>query len=131
MTRIRCAKDSSSEGRDSTGPHLKMRPAYFRPGPAPHLKMRPTSALPSDREAVLSHIRASHQDAGPRVDHHGLIPAHRAAAVADRVTSLGQPGAHVGGDAALDGKRVASMSHARGVAGFLHVHAEVDHIDDD
>src|SRR5881396_1174156 len=95
--------------------------------------MRPTYelCLPSDRQAVLSHVRAAHQDAGPRVDYHGLIPAHRAAAVADGVTSPGQRGAHVGGDAALDGKLVASVPHAGDVAGFLHVHAEVDHVDDD
>src|SRR5262245_20556848 len=99
-----------------------------RPREAGQANTATYTILPSDREPVFSDVRSAHQDTRCRIDDHGLIPSHRAAAVADRVPPLRQRGANVGRDAALDSELAASMPDARGVSGFLHVHAEVDHV---
>src|SRR5579864_1643943 len=88
---------------------------------------------PTDCQAVLSHVRSAHEYASARIEQDALVATERAAGRAvhdDLVAALLE--ARAGGlwHVALHEQAVAPVVDARGLTGLLHVHAEVDQVDE-
>ena len=96
----------------------------------------------ASRAAVLAGIGASMQDTVLVVDQDRLIAAERSAGTAELMATLDQNFQRLGRNApfmanaaAVCGHRptgrcrAAGVLHARMLAGLLHIHAEVEHVD--
>ena len=86
---------------------------------------------PPNGHSVFSWIGSALKYAGLQVDANGLIPAHQAAAVVQRMSTGTQRSPYRFLNAGFNREPVFEVPHTRHVACFLHVHAEVHDVGHD
>src|SRR5688500_4592205 len=86
---------------------------------------------PPNGHSVFSWIGAALKYAGLQVDANGLIAAHQAAAVVERMSTGTQRSPYGGLNAGFNREAVFEVPHTRHVACFLNVHPEVHDVGHD